>query len=168
LEEETMQKIRPCLWFDGHAEEAAKFYISVFKDGKITEVSRYGEGGPGKPGDALVVEFELRGQQFQILNGGPYFKFNEAVSFSIDCKDQEETDYFWNALTADGGSESMCGWLKDKYGLSWQVVPTEMSRYVTGKDPEGAKRAMQAMMTMKRLDIAAIKRAYEGKETAQA
>ena len=161
------QKITPCLWYDGNAKEAADFYASVFKDSEIGKTSKYDEASSkasGQPeGSVLVVEFEIAGQKFVGLNGGPHFKFSEAISFMIDCKDQAEVDYFWLRLTADGGEESQCGWLKDKFGLSWQVVPSVMSSLVTGPDPEGAKRAMAAMMTMKKIDIKTIQDAYDGK-----
>ena len=161
------QKITPCLWYDGNAKEAAEFYASVFKDSEIGQNSKYDEASSkasGQPeGSILVVEFEIAGQKFVGLNGGPHFKFSEAISFMIDCKDQAEVDYFWSRLTADGGQESQCGWVKDKFGLSWQVVPSVMSSLVTGPDPEGAKRAMAAMMEMKKIDIQTIQDAYDGK-----
>ena len=162
-----MPRITPNLWFDTQGKEAAEFYASVFKDSEIGKTSNYDEAsskGSGQPeGSVLVVEFEIAGQKFVGLNGGPHFKFSEAISFMIDCKDQAEVDYFWSRLTADGGEESQCGWLKDKFGLSWQVVPSMMSETVTGPDPEGAKRAMAAMMTMKKIDIQTIQDAYDGK-----
>jgi len=161
------QKITPCLWYDGNAQEAAKFYASVFKDAEIGKTSKYDKASSeisGQPeGSVMVVEFEIADQKFVGLNGGPLFKFNEAISFMIDCKDQDEVDYFWNALTADGGEESQCGWLKDKFGLSWQVVPTVMNDLVGGPDPEGSKRAMAAMLKMKKLDIQTLQDAYDGK-----
>ena len=161
------QKITPCLWYDGNAKEAAEFYASVFKDSGIGKTANYDEEsskGSGQPeGSVLVVEFEIAGQKFVGLNGGPMFKFSEAISFMIDCKDQAEVDYFWSRLTADGGEESQCGWLKDKFGLSWQVVPSIMSKTVMGSDPEGSKRAMAAMMKMKKIDIKTIQDAYDGK-----
>ena len=161
------QKITACLWYDGNAQEAAEFYASVFKDSEIGMTAKYDEASSkasGQPeGSAMVVEFEIAGQKFVGLNGGPYFKFSEAISLMIDCKDQAEVDYFWSRLTADGGEESQCGWLKDKFGLSWQVVPSVMPSLVTGPDPEGAKRAMAAMMTMKKIDIRTIQDAYDGK-----
>jgi predicted 3-demethylubiquinone-9 3-methyltransferase (glyoxalase superfamily) len=161
------QKITPCLWYDGNAKEAAEFYASVFKDSGIGKTANYDEEsskGSGQPeGSVLVVEFEIAGQKFVGLNGGPMFKFSEAISFMIDCKDQAEVDYFWSRLTADGGEESQCGWLKDKFGLSWQVVPSVMSSLVTGPDREGSKRAMAAMMKMKKIDIKTIQDAYDGK-----
>jgi Uncharacterized protein conserved in bacteria len=157
-----MQKITPFLWFDNQAEEAMNFYTSVFKDSKERNVSRYGDAGPGPKGSVMVAEFELNGQRFIALNGGPQFKFTEAVSFVINCETQEEVDYYWSKLTADGGEESMCGWLKDKFGLSWQVTPTIMGKLFSG-DPAGGQRAMQAMMQMKKLDIQKLQDAYDGK-----
>jgi predicted 3-demethylubiquinone-9 3-methyltransferase (glyoxalase superfamily) len=158
-----MQKITPCLWFDGKAEEAASFYTSVFKNSRVLGVGRYGEAGPGTPGDVMIVEFEIDGQHFTALNGGPQFTFDEAVSFQIGCADQDEVDYYWDTLTADGGQESQCGWLKDKFGLSWQLVPTIIPKLLgEDADPEGSRRAMEAMLQMKRPDIAAMERAYAG------
>ncbi|MFE3201720.1 VOC family protein [Embleya sp. NPDC055664] len=156
------QGFTTCLWFDGQAEEAANFYLSVFKDGKQGRVGYYNEANPDQAGQVLVVEFEINGQKFVALNGGPQFKFNEAVSFQIHCADQDEVDHYWGLLTADGGEEGPCGWLKDRFGLSWQVVPTEVMDMIG--DPDGAKatRATSAMYTMKRLDIAAIRKAYNG------
>ena len=155
-------KIRPFLWFDHQAEEAAKFYVSVFPKSKILSVARYPEGSPAPAGTVMTVDFELQGQRFTALNAGPVFKFTEAISFVVDCKTQEEVDRYWSKLTQDGGSESQCGWLKDRYGLSWQIVPTIMSRLFTDPDRAAAKRAMQAMLKMKKLDIAELKRAFEG------
>ena len=157
-----MEKITPFLWFDTQAEEAANFYTSIFKNSKILEVTRTGEAGPGPAGSVLVVSFEIEGKKFIALNGGPVFKFNESVSFMIDCESQEEVDYYWSKLTADGGEESMCGWLKDKYGLSWQVTPRRLMELIGDPDPERAGRAMQAMMQMQKIDIATIERAAEG------
>ena len=156
-------KITPCLWFDGNAEEAVEFYLSVFKSGRIRDVARFGEVGPGKPGSVMVIDFEIAGQQLRALNGGPDFKFNEAISLSIDCKTQAEVDELWSKLTADGGSESQCGWLKDKFGLSWQIVPSDAVALLKGSDRAGAKRAMEAIHKMKKLDIATLQRAYDGK-----
>jgi predicted 3-demethylubiquinone-9 3-methyltransferase (glyoxalase superfamily) len=160
-------KITPCLWFDDQAEEAAKFYISIFKNSKITRTAYYGEAGTeihGRPpGSVMVVEFELDGRLFTALNGGPIFKFNEAISLQIDCETQEEVDYFWEKLGAGGDPDAQqCGWLKDKFGLSWQVVPTILAELCS--DPNSAKgqRAFQTMLAMKKLDIASLKRAYEG------
>jgi predicted 3-demethylubiquinone-9 3-methyltransferase (glyoxalase superfamily) len=158
-----MQKITTFLWFDDQAEAAANFYTSIFKNSRITNVSRYGEGGPGQPGTAMVVNFELDGQEFMALNGGPEFKFTEAISLFVNCETQAEVDQLWNKLTADGGEESQCGWLKDKFGLSWQIVPNSLGDYLGGPDPLGAQRAMQAMLQMRKLDISALKRSYEGK-----
>ena len=156
-----MQKITACLWFDNQAEEAAEYYVSVFDNAKINNISRFGEGGPGSEGQVMVVDFSIEGQEFQALNGGPAFSFTEAVSFSIDCASQEEVDRYWKALT-DGGTESQCGWLKDRYGVSWQVVPSALGGLIGGPDPAGSQRAMQAMLGMKKLDIAEIQKAYVG------
>ena len=156
-----MPKITPFLWFDNQAEEAANFYVSVFKNSKILDVSRYGEGGPGPAGQAMVVVFELDGQKFNALNGGPHFTFSEAVSFVVDCEDQAEVDHFWTKLSA-GGQISQCGWLKDRYGLSWQIVPTALPRILSNPDPVKARRAMDAMMKMTKLDIAALEAAAVG------
>jgi predicted 3-demethylubiquinone-9 3-methyltransferase (glyoxalase superfamily) len=157
-----VQKITPFLWFDKEAEDAANFYVSIFKDAKILTVSRYGEAGPGPKGQAMVVKFELMGQTFMALNGGPHFKFTEAISFLVDCNSQEEVDYYWDKLLAGGGQPSQCGWLKDRYGLSWQIVPTILGQLMSDKDPEKSKRVMQAMLKMVKMDVAALKRAYEG------
>ncbi len=157
-----MQKITPFLWFDNQAEEAANFYVSVFKNSKVLSVVRYGETGPGPKGTVMTVEFELEGQKFVGLNGGPHFKFTEAVSFVINCETQEEVDYFWEKLTAEGGAESQCGWLKDRYGLSWQVVPTAVIEMLKDKDPERSQRAMKAVLQMKKIDIGQAKQAYDG------
>lgn len=158
-----MSKIVPCLWFDGQAEAAAKFYTSLLPDSRIDKVMRAPGDNPSTPGGAvLTVEFTLAGQQFLGLNGGPQFRFTEAVSFTINCEDQEEVDRYWNALTADGGAPSQCGWLKDKFGLSWQIVPRQLVELLAGPDREGAGRAMQAMLKMTRLDVAALQRAYDG------
>lgn len=154
------QRIGTCLWFDGQAEQAAEFYTSVFDNSKIHSVSRYGEVGPGEPGTVVTVEFELDGSRFTALNGGPMFTFSEAVSVMVDCADQAEIDRYWAALTADGGRESRCGWLKDRFGLSWQIVPSDIDRYVTGPDPERANRAMSAMLKMDKIIIADIEAAY--------
>ena len=153
-----MQKISPFLWFDSNAEEAANFYVSIFKDSKILKIARYGEAGPGPAGAVMVVNFQIEGQDFIALNGGPLFKFSEAISFVINCQTQEEVDHYWNKLTA-GGQESQCGWLKDKYGLSWQVTPTILGELLADKDQKKAQRVMQAMLQMKKIDIAALKRA---------
>ncbi|WP_067461382.1 VOC family protein [Actinomadura macra] len=151
-----------CLWFDGKAEEAAHHYVSIFKDSSLGKIVRVGEGGPGPAGSVLTVEFELNGQRFVALNGGPQFTFSEAVSFQIFCADQDEVDYYWDRLIADGGQESDCSWLKDKYGLSWQVIPTEMMEMISDSDPAKAGRATRAMLSMKKIDLAALRRAYAG------
>jgi len=150
-----MQKISTCLWFDGRAAEAAEFYTSVF------ERSSLGSSMPGPGGEPVTVEFEIEGRQFMALNGGPAFSFNEAVSLVINCDSQEEVDRYWDALL-DGGQESQCGWLKDRFGLSWQIVPTAMSSLLGGPDPEGSQRAMQAMLKMRKLDINVLQKAYDG------
>jgi predicted 3-demethylubiquinone-9 3-methyltransferase (glyoxalase superfamily) len=158
-----MSKITPCMWFDGEAEEAANFYVSLLPDSRIETVQRNTVDSPGgKAGTALVVEFILAGQRFMALNGGMRFEYTPAVSFKIDCADQAEVDRLWDALLADGGQASRCGWLKDRYGLSWQIVPTALPKYLGGADRAGAQRAMQAMLGMAKLDIAGLKMAYEG------
>jgi len=153
-----MQKITTFLWFNDQAEEAMKFYVSIFKNSRVVEVSRYAEGSPGPAGKVMTATFELEGQQFIALNGGPEFHFTEAISLLVNCETQQEIDDLWRKLTA-GGEEGQCGWLKDKYGLSWQIVPKDMGALLGAKDPEKAKRAMQAMLGMKKIDIAALKRA---------
>jgi predicted 3-demethylubiquinone-9 3-methyltransferase (glyoxalase superfamily) len=158
----AMQKITPFLWFDTQAEEAANFYTSIFKDSKILTVSRYGDAGPGPKGSAMTVSFQLEGQQFLALNGGPHFKFTEAISLLVNCESQQEVDELWSKLTSGGGSESQCGWLKDKFGLSWQIVPTALGRMMSDADPQKAKRTVEAMLQMKKLDIAALERAHRG------
>ena len=155
-----MQKITPFLWFDTQAEAAAKFYASVFPNSKILKMARYGEAGPGPKGSVMTVEFELAGQRMIALNGGPQFKFTEAISLSVDCKDQKEVDHYWSKLS-QGGRESMCGWLKDRYGLSWQVNPAILGELLSGPDAKKAKRVMEAMLKMKKIDIAALKAAAE-------
>jgi predicted 3-demethylubiquinone-9 3-methyltransferase (glyoxalase superfamily) len=150
-----MQKVTPCLWFNDRIEEAAEYYARIFK-GRVKSMSRYPDGRP------LVAEVEILGTVFQLLNGGPEFGFTEAISFSVDCKDQAEVDYYWNALTADGGEESMCSWLKDRFGLSWQIVPEALPRLLNGPDKAGAGRAMQAMMGMRKIIVADIEKAYAG------
>lgn len=157
----NMQKITPFLWFDKEAEEAAKHYVSVFKDGRILNVARYNDAGPGPKGTVMVVEFEIHGQKFTALNGGPRFKFDEAISFVIDCKDQAEVDYFWDRLT-EGGKPSMCGWLKDKFGLSRQVVPRRAIELMSDPDPARAQRANAALLKMGKIEIAEIERAARG------
>ena len=154
-----MQTITPFLWFNDNAEEAANFYLSVFKDGKISKVARYGEAGPGPAGSVMTIEFELRGQRFLGLNGGPHFKFTEAVSFVVSCETQQEIDDYWEKLSA-GGSKSQCGWLKDRFGLSWQVVPSVLGDLATAKDAKKSQSMMKAMMTMTKLDIAQLKKAF--------
>lgn len=156
-----MQKIVPFLWFDNQAEEATNLYVSIFKNSKVVSVTRYGEAGPGPVGSVMTVEFELNGQRFVGLNGGPRFPFTEAVSFAVDCESQEEVDYFWEKLS-EGGAESQCGWLKDKYGLSWQVVPAIAIEYLQDKDKSKSQRVMKAIFQMKKIDIAKLKQAYEG------
>jgi predicted 3-demethylubiquinone-9 3-methyltransferase (glyoxalase superfamily) len=155
-----MPKITPFLWFDTQAEEAAELYTSVFPNSRIVEVSRYGEAGPGPAGSVMTVEFDLDGQRFVALNGGPEFRFTEAVSFQIDCKSQEEVDRYWEALS-EGGEKGPCGWLKDRFGLSWQVVPDALPRLLTDPDREKSQRVMAAMMKMGKLDIAELERAAE-------
>ena len=156
-----VQTISPCLWFDTQAEEAAKFYASIFRNSKIRQVSHYGESGPGKKGSVMTVAFELDGREFLALNGGPHFKFNEAVSFQVSCETQAEIDHFWSRLS-QGGQEAPCGWLKDKYGVSWQIVPTVLGEMMADPDRAKAKRAADAMMKMVKLNIAALKEAYAG------
>ena len=155
-----MQKITPFLWFDDQAEEAANFYVSIFKNSKIVNIARYGEAGPGLAGTVMTVTFQLEGQEFIALNGGPQFKFTEAISFSVDCKTQEEVDELWEKLS-EGGEEGPCGWLKDKYGLSWQINPTVLGEMLSDPDPEKSQRVMKAMLQMKKIDIAGLKQAYE-------
>ncbi|MFE3292603.1 VOC family protein [Rhodococcus sp. NPDC059234] len=157
-----MQKITPCLWFDSQAEEAARFYTSVFENSSIGGISQYGEGMPMPAGTVMTVAFTLNGQDFTALNGGPEFAFTEAISFQVDCADQDEVDEYWEALTADGGRESQCGWLQDKFGLSWQIVPSVLPEIFGGPDPAGAQRAVAAMMQMRKLDIGALRKAYAG------
>jgi predicted 3-demethylubiquinone-9 3-methyltransferase (glyoxalase superfamily) len=156
-----MQRIVTNLWFDTEAEEAAEFYTSVFKNSRIVHVARYTEAGPRPAGMVMTVEFELDGQRFIGINGGPEFKFDEAISLMINCETQEEIDYYWERLT-EGGEESQCGWLKDRYGLSWQVVPTGMDEVFSDPDPERARRAMEALLKMRKLDIAALRSAADG------
>jgi predicted 3-demethylubiquinone-9 3-methyltransferase (glyoxalase superfamily) len=156
------QVITPFLWFDSRAEEAAEFYVSVFPDSRINSVTRYGEAGPGPAGSAMTVDFMLRGQSFVALNGGPVFTFTPAISFVVDCETQEEVDRYWSRLSS-GGSEGQCGWLTDKFGLSWQVVPTALGRLLGDPDPERANRATQAMLGMKKLVVAELEAAAEGR-----
>ena len=163
-----MQGFTTCLWFDNQAEEAARFYTSVFRNARIGGITRYGESGAkvsGRPkGSVMTVEFEAAGQKFLGLNGGPQFKFSEAISIMVNCDDQEEIDEYWAKLSA-GGRESVCGWLTDKYGLSWQVVPAELGRMMQDKDPAKPERVMAAMLTMMKVDLAALRRAYRGEES---
>lgn len=160
------RKITPCLWFDTQAEAAANLYVSIFSNSKIVRVERYPEAGQevhGKPaGSVMVVVFTIEGQEFTALNGGPEFKFDEAISFQIPCADQKDVDYFWSKLTADGGEEGPCGWLKDKFGLSWQVIPTRLTDMLADPDPAKRDRVMSQMLKMKKLDLAPLERAYAG------
>ncbi len=157
-----MPKITPNLWFDKNGKKAAEFYVSIFPNSAITNVSYYTEAGPGEPGSVLTVDFVLDGNEFTAINGGPEFTFDEAVSMLIHCKDQDEVDYYWDKLLEGGGQESVCGWLKDKFGFSWQVVPDELEQLITDSDPERASRAMKAMLGMKKLDIAQLRAAADG------
>jgi len=157
----TTKPLTTCLWFDDQAEQAAHYYAAVFGNAKVGTVVRYPEGTP-QAGAVMTVEFEINGQQFIGLNGGPQFTFDEAISFQIHCAGQDEVDHYWTVLTADGGEESQCGWVKDKYGVSWQVIPEDLPRYVGGPDPAGSARATQAMFGMRKLDIEALREAYEG------
>jgi len=156
-----MQKISPFLWFDTQAEEAAKFYVSIFRNSKIGKIARYGEAGPGPKGSVMTVAFELDGQQFTALNGGPQFKFNESVSFVVRCETQAEVDDYWTKLS-QGGQTQVCGWLKDKFGLSWQIVPNALIELATDPDPAKSQRVMRAMMQMTKIDIAKLKQACDG------
>jgi len=153
-----MQKIRPCLWFDTESEEAATFYTSLFKDSRILDVARFGEAGPRPEGTVMTVIFELEGQEFMALNGGPEFSFNEAVSFQVACETQEEVDAFWSRLS-DRGEEGQCGWLKDQYGVSWQIIPTALGELLGDPDPERSQRAMTAMLGMQKIDIKGLRTA---------
>ena len=163
------QKITPYLWYDNQAEEAANLYVDVFKarpgtpagESKVTDVTRYGEAGPGEPGTAMIVTFELEGQPIIALNGGPHYTFTEAFSLFVSCESQEEVDYFWNALLADGGTADACGWLKDKFGLSWQIIPSRLMELLGDPDPARSQRAMASMLQMKKIDIAEIERAAD-------
>jgi predicted 3-demethylubiquinone-9 3-methyltransferase (glyoxalase superfamily) len=156
-----MQKITPFLWFDDRAEEAMNFYVAVFKNSKIEGVTRYGDTGPGPTGSVMTASFELEGQQFTALNGGPHFKFTEAVSFVVNCATQEEVDEFWDKLS-EGGQTQQCGWLKDKFGLSWQIVPSVLIELINDPDPEKSRRVMAAMLQMTKIDIAKLRQAYAG------
>jgi predicted 3-demethylubiquinone-9 3-methyltransferase (glyoxalase superfamily) len=163
------QKITTYLWYNDQAEQAADLYVDLFTSrpgtpgaaSKVTDVTRYGEAGPGEPGTAMVVTFELEGQEFTALNGGPQFPFTEAISLLVHCDSQEEVDYFWDALTSDGGEESQCGWLKDRFGLSWQIIPDRLMELLSDPDPGRSQRAMQAMLQMQRIDIATLERAAD-------
>ena len=155
-----IQRIMPFLWFDHQAEEAAGFYVAIFPNSKIGKVARYSDVGPGPAGSVMTVEFQLDGQSFVALNGGPIFKFTEAVSFVVNCQTQEEVDHYWARL-AEGGAEVQCGWLKDKFGLSWQIVPTVLPQLLSGSDPARSKRVVQALMGMKKLDVRELQRAYD-------
>jgi predicted 3-demethylubiquinone-9 3-methyltransferase (glyoxalase superfamily) len=157
-----MPRITPCLWFDTQAEQAARFYCSIFKNSKIRKISYYGEGAPVPTGTVLTVTFTLQGQEFMALNGGPAFKFSEAVSFAVNCATQKEIDSYWSKLSA-GGQEVQCGWLKDKFGLSWQIVPTTLGKMVADPNRSRSGRVLQAIMGMKKLDLAALKKAYAGR-----
>jgi predicted 3-demethylubiquinone-9 3-methyltransferase (glyoxalase superfamily) len=155
-------RIMPCLWFDTEAEEAAAFYVSVFPNSRVVHVAHYGEAGPREAGMVMTVQYELNGNPFLALNGGPQFKFDEAVSFTVTCEDQAEIDHYWQALS-EGGRESQCGWLEDRFGVSWQIVPKGMAEIFAGADPDGAQRAMQAMLGMGKLDLQALRDAASGK-----
>jgi predicted 3-demethylubiquinone-9 3-methyltransferase (glyoxalase superfamily) len=155
-----IQKITPFLWFNQEAEEAANLYVSLFQDSKVLSVTRYGDAGPGPKGSAMTVEFQLAGQKFTALNGGPVFKFTEAISLFVTCDSQEEVDSLWSRLTANGGQESQCGWLKDRYGLSWQIVPSRFMELMRDSDPKKTQRVMQAMLKMKKFDVARLEEAY--------
>lgn len=154
-----MQKITPFLWYDNNADEAVSLYISVFKNSKITDITRYGDAGPGPKGSVMTIAFQLEGQDFIALNGGPMFKFTEAISLSVDCKTQQEVDELWEKLSA-GGQPGQCGWLKDKFGLSWQIVPSALVEMLQDQDAEKSNRVMQAMMQMRKIDVASLRRAY--------
>ena len=156
-----MPRITPFLWFDNNAEEAVNFYVSVFKNAKLLNVARYGDAGPGPKGTVMTAEFELDGLTFVALNGGPTFKFTEAISFVVNCETQEEVDYYWERLS-EGGEKSRCGWLKDKFGLSWQVVPVILNKLIADRDPAKSQRVMEAMLQMDKIDIEPLQRAYEG------
>ena len=158
----AQHKITPFLWFDNQAEKAMNFYVSIFKNSKVISIDRYGEAGPGPKGTVMTASFELEGQRFMALNGGPEYKFTEAISFFVNCETQVEVDELWAKLSA-GGEEGPCGWLKDKYGLSWQIVPTILHELLSDPDPEKSQRVMKAMLKMKKIDINALKRAYEQK-----
>lgn len=158
-----MQKITPYLWFDGQAEEAANFYTTIFDNSRIVDIQRYGEAGPGPAGSVMTVTFEVEGQQFVGLNGGPEFRFTEAISFQVSCRTQAEVDGLWEKLSADGGQPGPCGWLKDKFGLSWQIVPTALPELLSDPDPERAGRVMKAMLSMSKIEIQGLRDAYDGR-----
>ena len=162
-----MQKITPFLWFNDKAEEAMNFYVSIFKNSKTVSVSRYGDAGPGPKGSVMVAKFQLDGQDFMALNGGPTFSFSPAISFVVNCKTQEEVDEYWEKLSA-GGATSQCGWLTDKFGLSWQIVPTALGEMMADKDPERSSRVMKAMLQMTKIDIAALRHAYDHEDSPTA
>jgi len=155
-----MQKITPFLWFDHQAEEAAKFYVSMFKNSKILNIARYGEGTPMPKGTVMTVDFVLEGERFTALNGGPMFKFTEAISFLVNCESQDEVDMLWKKLTSNGGAEGQCGWLKDKYGLSWQIIPAALGQMLSDPDTEKAQRVMSAMLKMKKINVETLRQAY--------
>jgi predicted 3-demethylubiquinone-9 3-methyltransferase (glyoxalase superfamily) len=157
-----MRKITPCLWFDGRAEEAAEFYTSIFKDSKVGKIARYGEAGPGAPGTVMTVNFEIAGEEFMGLNGGPQFQFSPAISFVVHCKNQRQVDHYWDRLI-EGGEPSQCGWLTDKFGVSWQIVPNVLPKMLKAKDPDKVRRVMAAMLPMVKLDVKTLKDAYKGK-----
>lgn len=157
----SKQKITTYLWFDSNAEEAMNFYVSVFKNSKVLDVARYGDAGPGPKGTVMCGTFQLEGQQFMALNGGPHFKFTEAISLFVNCETQEEVDDLWTKLTAGGGAPSQCGWLKDKFGLSWQIIPSVLLEMLADKDPARSRRTMEAMLQMSKIDIKKLKQAYE-------
>jgi len=160
------QRITPCLWFDGNAVEAAEFYCSLFDGARVTGTTLYNEAGPGEPGSVVTVTWELEGTEYVGINGGPEFPFTEAVSFQVACEDQAEVDRLWTALTADGGQESVCGWLKDRFGLSWQIIPATLPALIGDPDPERARRATEAMYAMRKIDIAEVQRAADAVPTA--
>jgi predicted 3-demethylubiquinone-9 3-methyltransferase (glyoxalase superfamily) len=161
-----MQRITPFLWFDHQAEEAVNFYTAIFENSKILGISRYGENSPGPAGSVMTVDFEIEGQRFVALNGGPIYHFTPAISLMVDCRTQEEVDRLWERLTADGGKPVQCGWLEDKYGLSWQIVPNRLVELISDPDPARANRVMQAMLTMTKIDIAALEAAHADRRTA--
>jgi len=163
----TMQKITPFLWFNDKAEDAMNFYVSIFKNSKTVSISRYGDAGPGPKGSVMVAKFQLDGQAFIALNGGPTFTFSPAISFVVNCKTQEEVDEYWEKLSA-GGATNQCGWLTDKFGLSWQIVPTALGEMMADKDPERSNRVMKAMLQMTKIDIAALRHAYDHEDSPTA